>query len=813
MSKKCFFISLVMILFFASSVFSSQNQEQQKAGEAQTTQGGKDQQAAPPEVPEAPPVQKPEPVQGTIKGRLLDELGTPLANVEVLCINQKGNVVSETVTDENGNYEFADLEAGEYTVTVKYSGVSKPLEIPFKEEEQRPPEPTGLNVFEINRDIEETSFVRAQWDRMKDVLSYKCEIYVQGENEPIMQYEDILNNYFEFGNLEENTTYEIRIYSKNSEGFSTSYAQGDIHTANKLPLPPFGLSAVYAMNNRLDLVWSRVQKDKPHGYFLRVKKDEGAYRFYSKKGFVQDPKDAFLIEDKGETIMSFTLEGVREDGSPFIENGIPYSIQVFSVDESMGLSKPSSTLKGIVLEDTVPPLSPYGFKYDFVSRDRLKISWESRDRDVARYRVYYGFNPNRWDGIVYTDKNYYELIVNRDKLKNSELYIAVTAIDRAGNESSRYEPLEKKISVPGGEVTQDLVLSFGNTIKDLSPAVKEPPKKVVKKPVKKKVVPRVTKPREYGISYLRQKGWIVENDEIATLEGSVALPGKTIIRVESGGTLNIKEAQLSPSSGSWGGIRYLEGSSGSLQNVKIAKASIGIAVVSNNGGVNLRNVEISGCDENGLFIKDSRVNMNVLTIKDNPTGIFIQNSEVTVSNSYIENNEKGILAYNYKLGIEDSRFTNNKVYGLRIYGGGEIKNCLFNRNYVGVAFDKGRGSVDFVNNKVEANRVDGIVVGTSELEIRRSLITGNSRNGIYVKEQTNPVIAENDIINNGKYAVFGGGRINRCFVAYNNGSTYIDDTTQRGKPDNIMSSSTAGIIKQIFQVDYIGELSGFSVLQ
>jgi hypothetical protein len=811
MSKSGFYISILLILFLASPIFSSQNQGQKKAGGKQVTPEEQVQEIIPPSITEEPPVQ--EPIQGSIRGRLIDQQGKPVSGVEVSCIDQKGIVVSKKVTDEDGRYEFTGLATGEYTVTVTYRGISTPLQIQFDGEERRLPEPpTGLKVFEINREIEGTSFVRAQWNQMQDVISYKCEIYVEGEKKPTLQYEDVLNNYCEFGNLEENTAYQVRIYSKNSQGLSTEYAQGDIRTENKRLFPPFGLNAVYAKNNRLDLVWSRIQNEKPQGYFLKIRKNASPYRFYSKNGFVQDSKDAFLIEDRGDTIIRYTIDDVLEDGSPLIENGIPYSIQVFSVDESEALSRPSSTLRDIVLEDTVPPLSPTGIRYDFVSEDRLRISWESKDRDVARFRLYYGLDPDRWDGIIYTDKSYHELIVNREKLKNRELYIAVTAIDRAGNESG-YKPLERKTKVLGGEVTQELVLSSDNIIKDLSPAIKEPPKEVVKKPVKKQVVPKSVKPREYGIAYLKQKKWVVEKGEIATLKGQIALPENTIIRVESGGVLIVDEAQIESSDGSWGGIQYLDESKGLLQNVKITNATIGISVINNNGGVRLRNVEISGCDENGIFVKDSRVDMNILTIRDNPTGIFIQNSEVSISNSYIENNEKGILAYNYNLEIQDSQFMGNKVYGLRIYGGGEIRNCLFNNNYVGVAFEKGRGSVEFVDNKVEANRIDGIVVGTSELSIKKSLIAGNNRNGIYVKEKTNPVITENDIINNGRYAVFGGGRITRCFVAYNNGSTYIDVTSQRGKPDNTTSSSSSGMIKQIFQVDYIGELSGLSVLQ
>ena len=72
---------------------------------------------------------------------------------------------------------------------------------------------------------------------------------------------------------------------------------------------------------------------------------------------------------------------------------------------------------------------------------------------------------------------------------------------------------------------------------------------------------------------------------------------------------------------------------------------------------------------------------------------------------------------------------------------------------------------------------------------------------------------ENDIINNKDYAVIGGGKVTRCFIAYNNGSAYVDDTGEKGKPDSIFSSSSSGMLKQIFNVDYINDLTLSSVLR
>ena len=808
MKTKVFIISALFLLLLAWPLFPSQDQE----GQASSGQEQSEPLPEPEIVPVPEPVEEP-PSEGGIMGRLVDELGSPIEGVTVSAVDEGGRVVAETLTDEEGSYGFDKLIAGDYTLTVSYPGISAPIGIQFEEKENRAPIPTGLRVSEIHDDIHGSSFIRARWDKMPDVLSYRCEIRKKDDKQPLVQYEGILNNSCEFGNLEENTDYQVRIFSKNELGFSTSYALGSFRTKNKPPLAPFGLGVVHAKNYRLELVWRRVEGDKPRGYVIQIKSGKDPWRYYSQEGLASSQTESFVIEETGGSGMSYSIADVLENGAPILENGVSYSLRVLAVDETGTLSAPSSPVYNIVLEDTVPPLPLSDIKYEFVSQDRLRISWETKDRDVAKFRVYYGLNAERWDGIVYTEKRYHDLIVEREKLLNRQLYIAVTAIDRSGNESG-YRPVEKRTEVVGGEETaQDFVLSFENVIKDLSPAVRELPKKVEKKPITRKAPPKVTTPKEYGIAYLARKGFVVENGETATLSEKILLPEDAIIRVNSGGTLIVDGAELIAEKGIWGGVRYQAGSKGSITNTTVSGALTGIAIIGIQGGVRLDNVVIERCTENGIFVKDSKVEMKVLTVRANKTGVLLHTSETFIQNSYIEENEKGVLAYNYRCRIEDSFFRNNSTYGLRVYGGGVVKGCTFRNNYVGAAFEQGRGSAELLECRVEKSRIDGIVVTTSDLTIRKTQVSGNGRNGIYVKDRTNPAITESDITNNKKYAVYGGGKVTRCYVAYNNGSTYIDDTQGRGKPDDIASSSSSRSVKQIFNVDYIEELSGLSVLQ
>ena len=57
-----------------------------------------------------------------IAGFVMDVDGNPIVGVTVKLFDSSGNLVAETVTDENGFYYFVDIEAGDYIVQVTYNG-------------------------------------------------------------------------------------------------------------------------------------------------------------------------------------------------------------------------------------------------------------------------------------------------------------------------------------------------------------------------------------------------------------------------------------------------------------------------------------------------------------------------------------------------------------------------------------------------------------------------------------------------------------------------------------------------------------------
>jgi parallel beta-helix repeat protein len=786
--------------------------------------GRKDREQPPADVPvqvePSAPLAVPEPEKprgrraSKLTGRITEEDGSPLQGVEVSCIDEEQRVVARTVTDQEGRYLFKNLSEGKYTIRVDYSGfASKRIEL--EDGKGPPPAPAGLVLYEITDETYHTSLVRAQWNRVRDAQYYRCELYLDEGEDLIQKYPDMKQNMCEFGGLEPGAVYRIRVYAKNEKGYSSDFTERTIRTQSRKLEPPFGLGVTLARNNVVELVWDRIESDELSGFYLQIRKEDGPYRYYSRDGLKASREEAYLIEDKSGGPMTFRIDDVLKGDTPLIENTVAYAFRVFSVDRSGNRSDASNPVTGIILEDTVSPQPPTNVQHEFIGSELLRVTWESRDRDVVKYRLYYGTHRDRWDGVITTGNNHYDLKINREAIENGEIYIDIVAIDRAGNESG-FQTVQRSTTLEGGdEKTEDIVFSSEYRFRDSSMVLEYVPSglRMSQKPTP---VKEQVKPKRYGYSTLRRNKFVVGRGETATLSGELSIPANVYIQVKSGGALVIKDAQLLPGEDSWGGIRYFEGASGTVQNVELIGAATGIEIRGSKRSVALSRVTVRGCREFGIHIRGSTLELDRITLRENGTGLYAEDSRVTLRQGLLEGNTRGMLVRNHRVTVENSEFRNNGSgggYGLRLYGGGIIRSSRFTGNYVGIVIEKGIGNVLITDCKIQVSGVDGIVIASSSVEVRRNAILGNGRNGIYIRENANPLIAENDIYNNSGFAVTGGGQIRNCYIAFNNGSIYIDDTEERGLEDNLFTSSSTGVVKQIVNVDYIGVLSFAPVVQ
>jgi parallel beta-helix repeat protein len=802
------FVALLLLMQVSLAAAGGKKDEEQQQHDEPV-------QAAPSEPRPAPETEKSRGRRAsTLTGRITEEDGSPLQGVEVSCIDEEQRVVARTATDQEGRYLFKNLPEGKYTIRVDYRGfASKRIEL--ENGKGPPPAPAGLMLYEITNETYNTSLVRAQWDRVREAQYYRCELYLDEGEVLLHKYPDMKQNMCEFGGLDPGIIYRIRVYAKNDAGYSPDFSERTIRTQSRKPEPPFGLGVTLARNNVVELVWDRIETDELAGFYLQIKKEDGPYRYYSREGLKASSTEAYLIEDKPGGPMTYRIDDVFGQDTPLIENTVPHAFRVFSVDRGGNRSDASSAVTGIVPEDTIPPQPPANVQHEFIGSELLRVTWESRDRDVAKYRLYYGMHQDRWDDVVTTRSNHYDLKINREAFENGEIYIDIVAIDRAGNESG-FQTMQRSTTLKGGdERTEDIVFSSEYRFRDSATVLEHVPTRI-KVPQKPVPVKEQVKPKRYGYSTLRRNKFVVERGETATLSGDLSIPANVYIQVKSGGALVIQDAKLLPGEDIWGGIRFFEGARGYMQNVELRGASTGVEIRGSKGSVTLKRVTVLGCEEFGLHIKGSIVELDQITLRENSTALYAEDSRVTVRQGFFEGNERGMLVRNHRVTVENSEFRNNGPrggYGLRLYGGGTIRSSRFTGNYVGIVIEKGIGNVLITDCKIQASGVDGIVIASSSVEVMRNAILGNGRHGIYIRENANPLIAENDIYNNSGFAVTGGGQIRNCYIAFNNGSIYIDDTEERGLEDNLFTSSSTGVVRQIVNVDYIGTLSFAPVVQ
>jgi parallel beta-helix repeat protein len=783
-------------MMIASVAFAGRDIDEEGQGDSQELQR---MQSAFVPIPQE---QKPEP-KANLSGAVTDENGNPLRGVEVQCIDSDGNVVAQGITDDGGNYLFEGLPEGTYTIRASYSGYEW-KKIEFEGAFEPPSMPKGLVLYEIEGDSSGEAMLRAQWDHVSGATYYRCELLKPDSGFPIRQYPDMMQNFCEFGGLEADTYYEVRVYAKNDAGYSEEPAKARSRTSGRRPQPPFGLGVTHAKNNVVELVWDHADIEDLEGFLVQVRKEGGKYRYYSKDGFTSKSSEAYVVQGSADGFITFRIDDRLENGVPFLENTVPYSFRVMARDMRDNLSEASHAVTGIVLEDTIPPKSPTNLQYEFVEEGLLRLTWETEDIDVNRYRIYYGAHEDRWDAVSYTSRRFYDVRIDRSSFPQGEIYVRIVAIDRAGNESG-YQPLQRSaILGAGDDKTENITLSSDLGYKDRSIAIRE----VISTPkVRKKIKKKPVQPKAYTYEGLSRKGFIVEKGETATLRGEIEIPPSTTVVVKSGAMLILDGAVLSPSHESWGGIRFHEGSRGSIKNTRITGADVGIGIHGSDGLVTVRGLTVEQCRDYGLYIKNSRVTLENVAADRNGIGVYTKDSEVSISKGVFKNNERGIHADNYSITVEESIFSNNRIYGIRLYGGGTLHRNEFRGNYVAIVFERGRGSATATDNVIEYSSIDGVVVSSSNVTIERNVIARNENHGIYIKNNANPTISENDIVENGRFAVTGGGMVAHCYIARNNGSIYIDDTEQRGIPDNVFNSSSTGVIKQIYRVDFIDALS------
>jgi hypothetical protein len=86
--------------------------------------------------------------------------------------------------------------------------------------------------------------------------------------------------------------------------------------------------------------------------------------------------------------------------------------------------------------DTTPPAKPTGIRAKSVA-DKLEVTWKANTDDTVKYKVYYGTASGLYGQSI--DAGNSPSIEINGLNKNVTYYVAVSAIDAAGNESPKTE--------------------------------------------------------------------------------------------------------------------------------------------------------------------------------------------------------------------------------------------------------------------------------------------------------------------------------------------------------------------------------------
>jgi len=99
----------------------------------------------------------------------------------------------------------------------------------------------------------------------------------------------------------------------------------------------------------------------------------------------------------------------------------------------------NSTTVSIVPKDTFPPAAPVGLQF-ILGGKTIELTWtHNTEPDLAGYQVYRAFENNGFERIKETQES--TSYSDRNIEPGKHYRYAVTAVDRAGNESKMSEPV------------------------------------------------------------------------------------------------------------------------------------------------------------------------------------------------------------------------------------------------------------------------------------------------------------------------------------------------------------------------------------
>lgn len=469
----------------------------------------------------------------------------------------------------------------------------------------------------------------------------------------------------------------------------------------------------------------------------------------------------------------------RAVGRQVLRPGRRVQVEVCSV-WSNGTVHPVPQVLSFVMEDTVPPAPPIleGFA---VRGDMAEaVVRRTGPEEPLAYRLYV-LDGDGGALLVHATP-----VMRRDEVTRvsfgwpaslrgrSEVVVAVTAVDTAGNESE-FETAGVVVGEGEGMSWDVLLERKGGPV-----AVSKRSDATEKAKGRRRSKPGVWERFLAG-------GRIVEGRHtvLSLPPREVGMGAGARVVVRDGGRLTVEGCSFfSDGGGRWGGFVVESGGVLVMRRCRLEDVDTAFKVASG-GSLVLEDCEVA-FSGTALRASDGWLELRSVRIRRCGTSMDVLGGGVTVSGTEFVSNHQAPRMVAGRVRMEGCRVVGNGSPMVLVGGEAVLERTV-----------------------VAGGRSDGMRVESARAGFRRCVFADNGGHGVVVR----PVGVEDslfeacDFVGNRLYGVIGGGRLVGCFVARNNGAWGVDTTPDRGSADGIRDAFSNTSVMQIHGVDMIRGLS------
>ncbi|MCG2716631.1 MAG: T9SS type A sorting domain-containing protein [Candidatus Marinimicrobia bacterium] len=163
-----------------------------------------------------------------------------------------------------------------------------------------------------------------------------------------------------------------------------------------------------------------------------------------------------------------------------------------------------------------------------------------------------------------------------------------------------------------------------------------------------------------------------------TFEDHFTIPSGKVLKTESGTQMNFASGKYlyvygtiygvsstyTATSGTWGGIRFNSGSSGSIQYTNINNASYGIYLISSSSSADVQHCSFEQNYIGARINYSDDTQLSNCDFQNNSYGIYVYYADCDIGDNTFSNNYHGIYVYHCSPALNDNEINNNSGTGI-----------------------------------------------------------------------------------------------------------------------------------------------------